>query len=1434
MNLDALYPVRHLRFRWGVGTAVFLLAIFFLFNHQPVHAGSLSVNTLTDKPIDDPTIDDGLCSLREAVEAANNNAPVSPNNGPDCPAGSGADTITFSVAGAITFVEPMYINSEITLSGPIILDGNHATNLFFVSNSGRFNLLNLTLQNGKSGWAGAIQANGDGKINAVGVSFIGNESTVSGGAILANAALNLLGCNFAGNKAAQAGGAIYFNGGAHETLNIAGTNFAGNIADQKGGAIALITTSPMHISDTIFSGNIATGSQTGHGGGAIFIENSYEDNSITIERSAFNGNLTPGGQGGAVYFTGDIPFTITNSSFNANISGGFHSGRGGAIYVDAGVLSLVKTAFNGNIAARDPSNSGGNGGAVFNLDGTVKATNSSFFANIADNGNGGALYNIANLYDTYYQLRNVTISGNSANSGGAIYNTHVGGGLIYRVSVWNTIIEEGSGSGGTCDANTTLQDNGHNLQYPGTVCNASITSANPLLAAPSFNGGAIASLLTQALNSGSPAIDAGDNAVCNATPVDGEDQRGDPRPKGATCDIGAYEADPAVPGYGSTPVQGGTVNIGSTSMGVPVTGSFTVFQTGNATLNVSNPTMGGTGAGQFTVMTSFPLNINSGSQTVSVQCNATAVGIHTGILTLSTNDPNVPTASYNLLCNVEAAPVPGFGSSPAAPGPLDFGDVEVGEFGALDLTFMETGNATLVMGPIDISGANAAEFSFNVFDTTINDGEAPVVLPITCTPADEGLRTAVITLHTNDPQYPIITYNLVCNGTPPPSPQLYPPGTSYVNGQNGISNMDGAYDVVVSPDGRHVYVTSLNSNRIVVFSRAQATGELTQVVAIGHVNLSQPRGIAISPDGKQVYVAGNLSDNLLIFNRDNDSGWLTIDDIWTNGEGGVVTGLDAPEGIAVSPDGRHIYVATTAGDSVVIFSRDNDDFVAYEDTVTDSTNLDGAQKVVVSPDGTNVYATSFTTTSNGRVATFQRNPQTGALTFIQLRYEGQLIGTCNPFCFFIDGLAGAFDVIVSEDGRNVYTANLSDNTVVRFTRNSDGTLNWGGLLRDGANGVDGLGSARGLALSPDGQFIYTAAYSDNALAVLNRNLGNGIISPYQAIFRDAGTGRPALAGAYSVAVSPDGSSIYTTAYLDNAVVLLHTANPVPTLTSLQPASAQVGAAALTVIIEGEGFVPGSIVRVNGSNRITTYVTANQIKADLPASEMAAAATLTISVFNPTPGGGISNNTLPFVVRPVNQNPTPSISYLNPQGAAAADPAFTLTVIGSNFVSGATVQWNGTNRSTTFISANEVQANISASDLLLPGTAVIAVINPTPGGGTSNLASFSVAAPGQNPVPTLSSLEPTMVAAHGAASQPLVVTLRGQNFVLGAQAYWQGASRPTTFISETELQMTLTAYDLAFSGAGVVTVVNPAPGGGGSNPARFTIYANVVYLPFLQR
>jgi FG-GAP-like repeat/Abnormal spindle-like microcephaly-assoc'd, ASPM-SPD-2-Hydin len=94
-----------------------------------------------------------------------------------------------------------------------------------------------------------------------------------------------------------------------------------------------------------------------------------------------------------------------------------------------------------------------------------------------------------------------------------------------------------------------------------------------------------------------------------------------------------------------------------------------------------------------------------------------------------------------------------------------------------------------------------------------------------------------------------------------------------------------------------------------------------------------------------------------------------------------------------------------------------------------------------------------------------------------------------------------------------------------------------------------------------------------------------------------------------------------------------------------------------------------------------------------------------------------SNPLPFVNQPLAPSSTP------PGG-----PSFTLTVHGSGFVSGATVNWNGSALASSFVSVDELTATVSASDIAIATSAAITVTNPTPGGGNSNVVYFAVSAP----------------------------------------------------------------------------------------------------------
>ncbi|HET8924027.1 MAG TPA: FG-GAP-like repeat-containing protein [Candidatus Acidoferrum sp.] len=89
------------------------------------------------------------------------------------------------------------------------------------------------------------------------------------------------------------------------------------------------------------------------------------------------------------------------------------------------------------------------------------------------------------------------------------------------------------------------------------------------------------------------------------------------------------------------------------------------------------------------------------------------------------------------------------------------------------------------------------------------------------------------------------------------------------------------------------------------------------------------------------------------------------------------------------------------------------------------------------------------------------------------------------------------------------------------------------------------------------------------------------------------------------------------------------------------------------------------------------------------------------------------------------NPVPHLNPIVPASAAPGGPAFTMTVTGTGFVSGSVVSWNGSPRTTTFVSSSNLTAAILATDIAHLGVATVTVASPAPGGGTSNSQFFSI-------------------------------------------------------------------------------------------------------------
>jgi hypothetical protein len=297
----------------------------------------------------------------------------------------------------------------------------------------------------------------------------------------------------------------------------------------------------------------------------------------------------------------------------------------------------------------------------------------------------------------------------------------------------------------------------------------------------------------------------------------------------------------------------------------------------------------------------------------------------------------------------------------------------------------------------------------------------------------------------------------------------------------------------------------------------------------------------------------------------------------------------------------------------------------------------------------------------------------------------------------------------------------------------------------------------------------------------------------------------ATAGTANVTVVNPGN-------LTSNTVTFTITNPEPTIDTLSPATAVAGSGGFTLTITGTNFVTNSVVRWNGSDRTTGFVSSTVLTATIPASDVATAGTASVTVFNPAPGGGTSN-TATFTIQA--SNPAPTITTISPSTTVAGSGGFTLTITGTNFVNGSVVRWNGSDRTTGFVSSTVLTATIPASDVATAGTASVTVFNPAPGGGTSNTAPFTIT----NPAPTITTISPaTAVAGSGG----FTLTITGTNFVNSAKVRWNGSDRPTTFVSSTQLTATIPASDVATAGTANVTVFNPAPSGGTSNAATFTI------------
>jgi hypothetical protein len=171
---------------------------------------------------------------------------------------------------------------------------------------------------------------------------------------------------------------------------------------------------------------------------------------------------------------------------------------------------------------------------------------------------------------------------------------------------------------------------------------------------------------------------------------------------------------------------------------------------------------------------------------------------------------------------------------------------------------------------------------------------------------------------------------------------------------------------------------------------------------------------------------------------------------------------------------------------------------------------------------------------------------------------------------------------------------------------------------------------------------------------------------------------------------------------------------VSTLCVAVAVTAQAAKFALASKTEGTGLVPAGT---------TTAPIKGTIPGGVLSTSVAFRATPLLNSFTPT-RGPVGAVVTPSSVLTAS-SPIPTVISLSPPRGVAGNPAFTLKVIGTNFISSSEVLWHGSQVPTTYVSGTSLTAQIPASDLSSVGSARVAVRNPAPGGGTSGSLPFTI-------------------------------------------------------------------------------------------------------------
>ena len=307
---------------------------------------------------------------------------------------------------------------------------------------------------------------------------------------------------------------------------------------------------------------------------------------------------------------------------------------------------------------------------------------------------------------------------------------------------------------------------------------------------------------------------------------------------------------------------------------------------------------------------------------------------------------------------------------------------------------------------------------------------------------------------------------------------------------NLVSGLQSPSDMVLSGDGKHLYIVNWGQAGVAAFSRSNETGALVFVASYkdGDYFLNNGVGLAISPDGGFLYARGQFET--LVYKRNSMDGTLNIIETLNDGRQ-----INLPRSLQVAPDGNRVYIANTYFDQIAIFDRNplsgRLSFHSELPNAPGSCNLisglDEPIAVALSPDETHLYAVSYGSHS---IVIFERDAATGHIRFVDALIDGAVDHQGNT----ILGMRHPKSVVVSADGASVYVVTVGDGSVgsgaiVAFRRLSTGLLQFIASYQSDEPGFGGSA----IAITADGSSVYSAS-TNFGIARFSRHSSTGALT----------------------------------------------------------------------------------------------------------------------------------------------------------------------------------------------------------------------------------------------------------------------------------------------------------------------------------------------------